>query len=262
MERDEVLAMAGLLEGGRKLGLGRGRAAQPALVLGVRELTVEELAHASMTPEGSGTPALKSLRQSHHQLARVLAQSLTDTEASAITGYSPSRISILKRDPSFLELLEYYKAMEAEQSKTARADMHERLASLGFDAVEVLHEKLVDDPDSFDPKTLLAIVEATADRTGHGKTATVQHNHDHSVSDATLEAIKRNANTPAQVSEADRRAVLGLATRLTAPDYSDAQEVDWEPSSGSSLREEGGEGSEEAPGGADGVSPLDRISRC
>jgi hypothetical protein len=202
----------------------------------VEELTVEDFATAEAEP---GRATIAALRQSHHVLARLIAKgTLTMTEISSITGYSLSRISILKADPTFKELVSSYSAMEAEGHKIATADMYVRLASLGFDAVETLHERLVDRPETLDNKTLLAIVEASSDRTGYGKQSTVNSNVNHSVSSETLARIRSAVDTGVAVAEKDRGALVGLAARLTAVEHSDAEEADGSESPGEGLREE------------------------
>jgi hypothetical protein len=251
-------ATTALLNSGVRLQLGSGRRQSPVAASFARELTVEDLVGASTQEAGIKSVPIKELRQSHHMLARTMAQGLPDAEVSVICGYSISRISILRGDPTFMELLAYYEDMEKKEYAHARADMHERLRGLGFDAVEILHDKLRDDPDSFDPKTLLSIVEATSDRTGHGKTATVQHNHDVSLSPQTIERIKLASGGRGQVTEADRQALQRLALARTAELDADAEEAHWEPSEGGGLREEGDQLlEEEVPSGQAQLPSVD-----
>lgn len=242
----KILEEAGL---GSTLQLGRGRGARMLRAEQVRELTAQDLI-AMQQEAGIHAPALKSIRSYHHTLARTLAQGVKAQEASIICGISISRISILKADPTFAELLEYYTQMEQEQYTVARADMHARLASLGYDAVEILHERLIDEPDAFEPKTLLAILEATADRTGHGKTSTVNANVTHGFSPEALAAIKQNTQLGRPIAQEDREALLCLATQRTAEANPEALEVVWEQEGGGGLREEGDAGAEGAPEGS------------
>lgn len=238
-------ATAALLDAG-VLTLGRGRRTQPVQAIYSRDLTVADLVEAGTQEAGIKPIPIRELRQSHHMLARTLAQGISQEEVSIITGYSVSRISILKSDPQFAELLQYYIDMEEKEYAVARADMHERLKGLGFDAIETLHAKLLDDPDSFDAKTLLAVVEATSDRTGYGKTSTVKHDHEHSLSPETLERIKLASGANARpLAEADRASLLRLAAERTAEVHTAGEEADWEPCEGSDVREEGGGGTEE-----------------
>lgn len=220
-------------------GFGPGRRAADLFVGEPSELTVEDLLLARGA-EVVGASPLKSLRQSHHTLARLLAQGAGTNEASAVLGMAPSRISVLKSDPTFKELLQYYTDMEKEQYTVARANMHERLAALGFDAMETLHERLEEAPETFDLKTLISVVELTADRTGFGKTATVDHRHEHSLSAETLERIKAaSLGGGSQVSETDRQALVRYASLGTASELPEAEEGDWSEGGGPGLREEG-----------------------
>lgn len=241
---EEVLGAAGGLQ------LGRGRKAQPVTITYVRDLEAADILKLATVEAGIQARPVKELRQSHHTIARLLASGRhAETEIASMTGYSISRISILKSDPAFQELLSYYRAMEAEQYKVAQGDMHERLASLGFDTIEKLHEKLLDDEIN-DPKTLLAILEATTDRTGYGKQSTANINVNHGLAPETLTAI-REGRAPAsgERAEADRRALVRLASERTAQILAGQSAGDGEPIEGTILREEGVEVLEDpAPG--------------
>lgn len=129
----------------------------------VRELLEEDLLVRSVSTIGSTAPGIKSLRALHHKLAQCLAQGFTDTEASISTGYSPSRISILKADPTFKELLNYYQGKASE----IYIDVTQRMAGFATTAVEVLQERLEDKPDTFTNKDLNQLIKTTADRGGH-----------------------------------------------------------------------------------------------
>ena len=87
-------------------------------------------------------------------------------EASLITGYSLSRISVLQGDPSFKELLEFYRSHQ----DAAYANLHDRMATLSMDALEELRERLDDHPEEFTPGALLEMVKTLADRTGFAPT--------------------------------------------------------------------------------------------
>src|SRR5262245_47529587 len=84
---------------GLNLHLG-GRAAKPVFAQVTRPLREADLALLS-SERGIQPVALKRITERHHALARCLATGMSATEASIVTGYSPSRISILKDDPAF-----------------------------------------------------------------------------------------------------------------------------------------------------------------
>lgn len=139
---------------------GRAPVAVEARVCG--ELGESDLALLA-SERGSRPRPIAKLRDRHHALARCLAQGMRDSEAALITGYDPSRISILKGDPTFRKLVEDYKDIKAE----AFADFHERASTLAVSAVNELQDRLEEVPESFQNEDLLEIMKATADRTGH-----------------------------------------------------------------------------------------------
>ena len=149
---------AGLLEE-ISLGSARGgkRAELPVEIELVRELTLDDLpAIQAPPPVAASLPVVKALRASHHRLAELLAKGqLEQAEISQITGYSQSYISNIKRDPAFAELTAYY----ASQKETIFADAMSKLAVLGIDAVEALHEKLGDPEAEWSKRELMELVE-------------------------------------------------------------------------------------------------------
>lgn len=238
------------------LRLGSGRRGVPSKLAYERDLTVEELVKSSQEESGQRAPSVQQMRQSHHYLARLLASGTKEMEASHITGYTPGRISVLKSDPAFEELLTYYKALDKSAHENATVDMHKRLASLGYDSIEVLHERLLEDPAAFSPKDLIAVTELSADRTGFGKQSSVTHDHTLSLSGETISRIKANAQSGREASPEDREALLRLARRATE-EYSEIIEAEWLEVGGGDLREESGEVSEEPL--SDGDLPLPSV---
>lgn len=141
----------------------RGRKPRAIAAFTERELTPADLS-AIATERGTKPTALTKLRDRHHTLARLLAGGAQDQAAAAITGYTASRISILKGDPAFQELVAWYKDQQDEKY----FDMHEQLAGLSADALAELRDRLEEDPEAFSTNQLLEILTKTADRVGHG----------------------------------------------------------------------------------------------
>lgn len=148
-------------------------------------LTAEEVLAAELAPLPAAG-AVAALRTSHHQVARALASGFSQTEVCAITGYSPGRVSRLLDDPAFQELVSFY----TESDKPVLLDFVSRLKSLGADAAEVLHERIVDDPEGVKNKDLIDVIALTADRTGHGPRSTQLIGVAH-LTDDRLERVKR-----------------------------------------------------------------------
>lgn len=151
-----------------------GGAQQPLEFALTRPLVAGDLAQLELG-RGIQPPQLTKLRESHHQLARLLARGLRPVEVSAITGYSQSRISILKADPAFQELIAHY--LEVEDS--ASADIAGQLFSLGADVLAELRDRLQDSPESFGNGALMELLTKLLDRTGFGPTAKIQSTHIH-----------------------------------------------------------------------------------
>lgn len=180
-----------------------GRAAMPVDYEIERELTVDDLATLN-EPRGSvAPPSVTRLRERHHALARSLAAGHTHTEAAAITGYERARISVMLADPAFRELVEHYRT----QVDVAWRDGAQAMADLHLDATTILHERLVESPDTFDNSDLLETMKLTADRTGHGpqtKNTNVNVNVDLG---SRLEAARARAQQAKQIDVVDAEIV-------------------------------------------------------
>lgn len=133
-----------------------------------RELTEEDLAALQAPPASPAQIRLKKLRDTHHALARAIASGMSESEAAAVTGYSLVRVSILKHDPAFQELI----AQKRKAVDDAYASFHGRMASFATDIIDELRERFEDDPEAMSVKTLHELLETFADRTGHGPRST------------------------------------------------------------------------------------------
>lgn len=122
--------------------------------------------------EGRGTkpPTIVRLRERHHALARLLASGMADGEAAIIAGYTVSRVSILRGDPAFQELLDFYRSQVSERY----FDMHDKLADLGEAAVDEIARRVDEAPEEITTAGLLEIGKFAADRSGHGPSSTTQ----------------------------------------------------------------------------------------
>lgn len=109
----------------------------------IRDLTAEDIQSLAKRAAYGSQPGqlIQKLRAPHHTLARLVAEGKSHPECSAITGYGVEYVVMLERDPAFKELVAYYK----EQVSAAYINVHERLATLGATAMEILQERLTDD---------------------------------------------------------------------------------------------------------------------
>ena len=137
-----------------------------AAVLAIRELLVDE--HLPKK-EVSATPVLQRLRHRHHLLARLIAQGTKDGDVAAISGYDPSRISVLKSDPAFKELIAHYKTQVDE----VFISVHERLLTLGLSSIDEMTDRIEANPETFSTQDLMELIKLSADRIGAGPSKNV-----------------------------------------------------------------------------------------
>lgn len=175
-----------------------GRAPKTPIILGVRELAVEEVQEVLSTERGVAATPLQRLSFRHHHLARLVAAGKSLAECSAKTGLSYSRISILKSDSTFRDLVAFHKA----EADAHHSGYQENLAALAGEAVSELMERFEDEDRraDFTNGELLAITKVTSDRIGFGPSAKQEH---------TV-----NINFGDRLDEARRRARLALEDRV------------------------------------------------
>jgi len=141
----------------------RGRATLDLSPDIVRDLVPADLA-AITSEKGSEAPALKRITDRHHALARNLAGGMAEGEAALVCGISNSRISILKADAQFQELLNFYRG----EVNLVYQDMHEKLAGIASTALDELQDRLEDAPEKVSTGQLMELAKLGADRTGFG----------------------------------------------------------------------------------------------
>lgn len=159
-------------------GLGGKRTAVPVeeIFVSVEPLGPEDIvalqAHvASGGNMGIKPVDIKALRNTHHRLAQMLAVGVDETVAAKLCNYSISRVSILKADPAFAELLAHY----ADDVKKEWADFVATAANLSLDFLQELQRKLDETPEAFTPQTILESIKVLADRTGHAPVQKTQN---------------------------------------------------------------------------------------
>lgn len=111
-----------------------------------------------------GTVQLGRIRSIHHQMAQYLVQGYRDVEVAALLGVSQHRIALLKGDPAFCELIEYY----SERQKNIGISIMERLQTLAVLGLEEIQERLLSEPDLLSNGQLMKLIETTLDRSGFG----------------------------------------------------------------------------------------------
>lgn len=154
----------------------------------VRELTQADLALTKLDL-GTKAPPRKKLSERHHALARILASGSSPAAAAVLTGYQLATVSTLQVDPSFKELMSFYRSNVDAQYVA----LHDIMAGLSKDAALVLRERLEEDPDQVSTQHIVEILKTTADRTGHGPKSTQDVNVNVSLANRLEEARRRVA---------------------------------------------------------------------
>lgn len=128
-----------------------------------RELGEGDLRELQTPAPVRATPAqspLDRIKEVHHIQARLLAEGKSLRQVAAIVGSSIARLRTLELDPTFQELIEYYR----DQVTIKWLDVHEKLALGTAAAVEELLQRLEEHPETFTNNQLRMLVETFGDR--------------------------------------------------------------------------------------------------
>jgi DNA-binding CsgD family transcriptional regulator len=172
----------------RTLQRGHSHIEQEPEIVSARELTRADLA---VLTEKRPPNQVQRLRDTHHRIARAVAAGMRNDEIAATCGVSYNRVSTLRNDPAFSELVAHYRAVITAEYAATADPVIEFMATNALKAQAMLSDKL-DDADAkgeFLPtRDLLGIAELGLDRTGYGKVnKNVNVNVDFA---ATLEAAR------------------------------------------------------------------------
>jgi hypothetical protein len=108
-----------------------------------RELTHADLAALAGAPN-VGVPIVQKLRAIHHRQAALLADGKSVKEVAAIVGCTTARLTQLQNDPSFAELVEFYKDQIITAMLSDSARLRDKIVDVGEMAVDELRDRLED----------------------------------------------------------------------------------------------------------------------
>lgn len=120
---------------------------------------------------GVANPTVKALRHTHHRLAQLLAGGMDETVAAKLCNYTANRVSILKSDPAFAELLAHYAATKDD----AFVEFVDAAAALSVDMLGRLQQILDEEPEKLTPTHVMDALKLLADRTGHAPVTKTQN---------------------------------------------------------------------------------------
>lgn len=130
----------------------------------VRELSREDIEKTNTLALGvSQAPPIKNLRDRHHRAAFLIAQGeMSMTEIGMATGYSQSRLSVLKSDPTFDELVAHYRTVREAEF----VGVVQKMVAVTDDAVELLAERIEREPDKVTTNNLIEIIKGVGQQAG------------------------------------------------------------------------------------------------
>ena len=177
-----------------------GRAAKAVSAEIERELGLDDVA-TLLEEKGVQAPQIKEFRERHHALARLIAEGRKPGEAALLCRYSQSRMSVLLADPAFMELVQHYTVLV----NGSFVDFQQKLSELALDAAAILQSRMEDSPEDLSDALVLQIIQVGADRTGHGPSQKVEHNHKVGLADRLMSAASRAARakdvTPSEIED-------------------------------------------------------------
>lgn len=145
------------------------KATSPRITGQVRTLVEADLERLR---EPSARDRLTRIRDSHHNIARLMASGLKLWEVASRTGFSVTRLSVLSRDPSIIELVAHYRNLITEDWREEQDSITaDNLAALRVSS-RMIRDQLEDADETGEQvplKTLLAIKADAADRFGYAK---------------------------------------------------------------------------------------------
>jgi hypothetical protein len=159
-----------------------------------RDLTETDIDLMNGTSLNSKTPSILHIKTVHHQAASLIASGMRMVDVSAATGLCQSRLSILKNDPSFKDLLEHYSGEVREEETEVRKSLtqiKERILSLSSEALETLIQRIEEHPDEISTRDLGEIAKLALDRGGFAPVTKISK--EIGLSPAILDTIKSQA---------------------------------------------------------------------
>ncbi|TXH43040.1 MAG: hypothetical protein E6Q97_34855 [Desulfurellales bacterium] len=184
---------------------GPGKIAKDWTLGPVRELTRPDL--ELLKEKRAAIPTIQSIKDSHHRVARLCAMGLRTGDIVEQSGYGYGRLSVLRKDPAFLDLVESYRREINASAREQVDEYHAMLVENMVRAERMLADKLEEaeaEGSTLPTRDLIAIARDAADRTGYGKkNTTVNVNVDFA---AKLEAARQRSARVITVARAPESA--------------------------------------------------------
>lgn len=154
----------------------RGGVAAPFVMELGRELTASDLLLLAQSPLIAVQP-IKQARAIHHKQAQLIAEGrFSYAEIAAIVGTTPQRIVQLQSDPTFIELVEFYRSQHSDIEFETWARLQGQLVDVFELSLTEIQSRLSDDEvrAKLPLKELRSLAEFSGDRSVAPPRATQQ----------------------------------------------------------------------------------------
>lgn len=138
----------------------------------VSDIRVLSRADLSVLATPRPPKALQSLRDSHHRIARAAAAGLSNAVIAETCGISYNRVTVLRQDPAFIELVAHYRAVVTAEYINSIDPVIEFMRTNAIKAQAQIAQKLEEAEEkgeTLPTRELLGISELGFDRIGYGK---------------------------------------------------------------------------------------------
>lgn len=174
--------------------------------------------------------SIKRIRDHHHLIAKLVAKGMRTGDIAREVGYSISRISILKNDPAFRQLVEMYRCNLDQLEAAAFFDLKKKAALLLATVLDHRQDHYEEDPDSISPEQCRADGEFAQSVMDDKvtKVATVHANLDGMSIAEAFELQSKRADrliAPAHLPGSGERPELGQPTSPTPANHSNQEET-------------------------------------
>jgi hypothetical protein len=162
------------------------------------------------TTQKSDDKDVATLRARHHSVARLLATGMPEGTIADLTGFDNAYISVLKNNPSMVELVNHYRS----PNNAVVEVIAERLRTVGHAALERLMQEVPD----MDHHALIATAKLGVDRSGNGPMSKVAHEHTHILDPEKIAKLAESA----RVTNAERIVSVSAVRKLLPAPRSDS----------------------------------------
>ena len=150
---------------------------------------------------------VQALRARHHGVARLLAEGVPEGIVAEMSGYTAPYISTLKNNPAMIQLIEFYRSPKTDAAKI----IGEKLRVSADMSLDLIRQKMEDEPDKITISELTAVAKLGFDRSGNGPNSTVTNVQEHRLvaSEEVLE-LSRSARRAERARIVDVEAVRSV----------------------------------------------------